>query len=152
MGPGTHVSESFVAFYPPLKSEAEMRPRLIELHNSAMKPRIRDLLEPLASIPLALLMLLAATLWSPRGNFLLETVDALGIALLGNRARVGWLFSAAMAIHLVEATLAARAALALGTPLAVAAYWFAITLLGGNGTLWRVQALQAKRNGGSKEQ
>ena len=56
---------SRVAFKPPLKSDAELRERMVALHKVALEPKIRYLLPPLASLPLSAMTLLAATVWNP---------------------------------------------------------------------------------------
>jgi hypothetical protein len=56
--------------------------------------------------------------------------------------------SAAVAVHVAEALLAAKCALALQLPARSALGWAALTLLGGNGTLRVVQEVCARQSRG----
>jgi hypothetical protein len=56
--------------------------------------------------------------------------------------------STACFIHLIEASVAADCARALHLPPSICIGWFALTLLGGNGTLSRIQLFRNMSNNG----
>lgn len=142
---GGSAISTHVPFDPPLSSDSEMRGRLVAMHELALAPRIRYLLSPLSSIPLILIAVLAVTLWKHDLNAATSAIDALGVSLIGSRKHMIILFWVAVAIHMIEASLAARCALNLKLSKFLAAAWFFITILGGNGTLCRIQALERKQ-------
>ena len=141
---------SRVAFKPPLKSDAELRERMVALHKVALEPKIRYLLPPLASLPLSAMTLLAATVWNPT-TVITSPVHSLGILLLRSRENYQALLVAALAIHTIEASVAAWYAKRLKLPTLSCLGWFGLTLAGGNGTLqvlqqlWAVQCDAAKK-------
>ena len=137
-----------VPFQPPLKSDEELRPRMVALHHQTLAPRLRHLLPPLASLPLAAMGILGATLANPTLRFT-APVNQLGMMLLGSRTNMQALFTAAVAIHAVEASLAARFASKLKLSVVACIGWFCLTVAGGNGTLSIVQELNAAQREGA---
>ena len=139
-----------VPFAPPLKSDADLRPRLVELHHAALAPRLRYLLPPLASLPLLGILVLAYTVLDPTTR-VTGLIDALGVYVLRSRTNMAALLIAALLIHFVEASAAFYFARRLKLSLLASLGWFVLTIAGGNVTLSVVQKLdEAQRNSDKK--